>query len=52
MDNRFFVLVLQETESNERTPGHSFSSVFWDVLEMDSHSGANLGNRQLGSMMN
>ena len=43
MDNRLFVFVLQKTENDERTSGHSFSSLLWDVFEMDGHSGPNLG---------
>lgn len=42
MDNRLFVFVLQKTESDEWTTSHSFSSLLWDVFEVDSHSDSNL----------
>jgi hypothetical protein len=51
MDNRLFVLVLQEAESDERTSSHSLRSVLWDVFEMHSNSRPSLGNvSQLASM--
>jgi hypothetical protein len=52
MDNRLFVLVLQEAESDERTSSHSLRSVLWDVFEMHSNSRPSLGGNvsQLASM--
>ena len=45
MDNRLFVLVLQETESDEQTSGHSLSGIFWDVFEIHSNSGPSLAGK-------
>lgn len=53
MDNRLFVLVLQETESDEWTSGHSLSGILWNVFEMHSNPSPSLAEgteRQLASM--
>ena len=53
MDNRLFVFVLQETESDEWTSGHSLSGILWNVFEMHSNPSPSLAEgteRQLASM--